>query len=313
MVKQGMKKELRWKARIQTELFGEILDRRVRDDSVKVAKGFEANFYAPQTPEEVRIKQSIDVYHARKTTEWEADVFKQKTRLAEAERKLSKKETKKALNERRIANYKVSWNLKRIAELKRTTPEPNDSRIFLFWYVPVLVAEGEEFVIKPMRYHCRPNGKPASIDKRYPGLYNARRDSLEQFWKGSFGTRHAVVILSSFYENVAQHRFEQRALRPGEKDATVILQYEPRPAAEMYVACIWDCWQSPGEPDLNSFAVITDDPPPEIAATGHDRCPIPLKAKNIESWLKPQGKSKDALYQLLDDRECPHYEHRLVA
>ena len=34
----------------------------------------------------------------------------------------------------------------------------------------------------PMRYHCRQNGKPASIDKQYDGLYNARRDNLDGYW-----------------------------------------------------------------------------------------------------------------------------------
>ena len=38
----------------------------------------------------------------------------------------------------------------------------------------------------------------------------------------------------------------------------------------MYVACLWSHWQE-GNEELDSFAAITDEPPPEIAAAGHDR------------------------------------------
>ena len=68
-----------------------------------------------------------------------------------------------------------------------------------------------------------------------------------------------------------------------------------------------------GEPDLLSFAAITDDPPPEIAAAGHDRCIIPIKAENVAAWLNPDPKYLTAQYAILDDRERPYYEHRLAA
>ena len=313
MVEQNVKSGLRWKARIQTDMFEQLFARRVQDDSIKIAKALEANFNELRTPQEERIKHSIDAYHASKTAEYEAEVFKQKKRLADAERSLKKKETKKAFEEQRIANNKVAWNLKRIADLKRQELEPNDSRIFPFWYAPVIVMDGEELVIKPMRYHCRLNGKPASYDARYPGLYNARRDNLEKYWKGVFGHRHAIAIVNSFFENVALHDFERRALREGEKESNVVLHFNPRPATEMFLACVWDCWQEQGQDDLYSFALITDDPPPEIAATGHNRCPIPLKPSNIKTWLSPERGNAESLQRLLDDRERPYYEHKLVA
>lgn len=313
MVKQGVKTGLRWKARVQTDRIEELFHRRVQDDTIKIAKAFEANFYDPQTPAEERIKRSIDEYHRLKTAAWEAEIFKQRKRLADAERKLRGKETRKALEDQRIATGKMTSLRQRIGDLNRTTLVPEDSRIFPFWHVPVLVMEGDEFVITPMRYHCRQHNKPASYDKRYPGLYNARRDSLEDFWKGLFGRQHAVLVMSGFFENVARHDYEKRALGPGEKKENLVLQFNPQPAAEMYVACLWDRWQSRGQPPLDSFAVITDNPPPEIAATGHDRCPIPLKADNVAKWLRPERQTKADLYALLDDRERFHYAHELAA
>ena len=313
MVKQGVKSGLRWKARIQTDRIEDLFQRRLHDDSIKIAKAFEANFDDPQTPVEQDIKRAIDAYHRRKTAEWEAEIFKQRKRLADAERKLKEKETKRALDGQRIAGNKVSWLRKRIADMNRTALVPGDSRIFPYWYAPVLTTAGDEFVISPMRYHLRPAGKPAWYDRRYPGLYNARRDNLEKFWKGSFARKHAVLIMSGFYENVARHDYEKRALRTGEKEENVVLHFNPRPAAEMYVACLWDCWQQRGQPDLYSFAVITDEPPPEVAATGHDRCPIPLKAENVARWLKPEAQTREDLFRLLDDRERYQYAHELAA
>ncbi|MFS8087355.1 MAG: hypothetical protein ACMG6H_17110, partial [Acidobacteriota bacterium] len=61
------------------------------------------------------------------------------------------------------------------------------------------------------------------------------------------------------------------------------------------------------------FAAITDDPPPEISAAGHDRVIIPIKAEHIDAWLNPDPNNLAALYAILDDRERPYYEHRMAA
>jgi putative SOS response-associated peptidase YedK len=315
MVEQRFKAWLRWKgARIETGLFEQLFRRRVEDDSVKIAKALEANFAAPRTPQEKRVKKHIDDFHARKTAEWEAEVFRQRRRLADAERALKTRQTRKALEDQRIAGRKIESNLKRIADLKRGEPVPDDFRIFPFWYAPVMVREGGDYVVKPMRYHCRLHGKPATTDTRYPGLYNARRDSLERYWKPVFGRQHAIVMISSFFENVARHEYEKRALQAGERETNLVLQFDPRPPTTMLLACLWDRWQAKGsEDELYSFAVITDEPLPEVAATGHNRCPIPLKAENVDAWLAPGSTDLAALYRLLDDRQPVHYEHRLAA
>lgn len=75
--------------------------------------------------------------------------------------------------------------------------------------------------------------------------------------------------------------------------------------------CLWSRWTGPGEA-LLSFAAITDAPPPEVAAAGHDRCIIPIKPEYVDAWLNPDGDLK-TLYAILDDRDRPYYEHRLAA
>lgn len=62
-----------------------------------------------------------------------------------------------------------------------------------------------------------------------------------------------------------------------------------------------------------SFAAVTDEPPPEVAATGHNRCLIPLREENLSRWLQPERMDKAELYAILHDRERPTYEHALAA
>jgi putative SOS response-associated peptidase YedK len=121
------------------------------------------------------------------------------------------------------------------------------------------------------------------------------------------------MIATRFFEHVKKHKLEQRELRPGEQEEDVVLEFKPSNGQVMLVACLWSHWTRPGEPDLVSCAAITDDPPPEVAAAGHDRCVIPIKPERLDEWLSP---SRDALkrsYDILDDRERPYYEHRLAA
>lgn len=58
---------------------------------------------------------------------------------------------------------------------------------------------------------------------------------------------------------------------------------------------------------------ITDEPPGEIRAAGHDRCIINLRPENIVAWLTPVGRSDDELQAMLSDRRTPYYEHEVMA
>jgi putative SOS response-associated peptidase YedK len=106
---------------------------------------------------------------------------------------------------------------------------------------------------------------------------------------------------------------EGRELQDGEKDESVVLEFRPNTGGEMLVACLRSHWKAPGEQDLFSFAAITDEPLPEVAAAGHDRCIVPIKPENIDAWLSPDPANLGALHAILDDRDRPYYEHRLAA
>lgn len=300
-------------AHLSIEQFYDIFWRRLKGEKIKVPKAVEAWFAQPQTEDERRIKALIDQYNAQQATRLEQELFKQRKRLADAERELAVKTTKAASEHKRIAGSKVEQILGWLADLRRTEPRDEDARIFPGHHAPVIVGEGGRRVIRLMRYQCRPAGRPALFDRRFPGTYNARRDNLEGFWKDLFGLRHGVMVVTSFYENVSRHKVEHRELREGESAENVVLQFKPQQREDMLVACLWSHWKSQGEPDLESFAAITDEPPQEVAAAGHDRCIVPLKPENVGDWLQPQHRDLGSMYALLDDRWRPYYEHRMAA
>lgn len=298
--------------RIDYDEVERLFFRRLDDQSLNISRGFEANFDDPATDQERRIKGAIDEHRSRVASKIEQDLFTQKTRLVNAERSLSTKETKKAREDVRIATSKIETLTGKLSNLRSSEPNEEDNRIFPFVYAGVIVKKDGRNLLTPMRYHCRPAGKPAFLDRQFPGLYNARRDNLEKFWGDQFGSRHAILVVESFYENVKRHTMEHRELGAGEKEENVVLQFKPEPAQTMYIACLWSHWTDPKEPDLRGFAAITDEPPADVAAAGHDRCIINLKPEHLEAWLTPQNHSTAELQAMLSDRAIPVFQHEIL-
>lgn len=305
----------RYGATLDIRAFVALYARRGKGASIKTTKAMDDAFLradASTTPELGAIAAHIQAWRAEQSATFEQLLFQQRKRLADAERTLRGKSTKKARDDQRIATAKIARARDRLADLRRPAPEDRDRRIFPGMYAPVMVMEQGRRTIKPMRYQCRPAGKPAAYDMRYPGTYNARRDNLEGFWKGQFGRSHGVIVCDAFYENVSRHKAEGRALADGETEQNVVLEFKPQPLQAMLIACLYSHWQSDDE-ELWSFAAITDEPPPEVAAAGHDRCIIPIQEKHFDSWLNPDQKNLVGLYAILDDQQRLYYEHRMAA
>jgi putative SOS response-associated peptidase YedK len=285
--------------------------RRLDDPSLIISRGFEANFDDPSTDQERRIKGAIDTHRSRLASKMEKDLFTQKTRLVNAERALKEKETKKAREDVRISTNKIEVLSTKLARLNSSEPDEEDNRIFPMVYAGVVIKKDGQSLLTPMRYFCRPAGKPAFYDRKFPGLYNARRDNLEKFWSEQFGSNHAIMVVESFYENVKRHTMEHRELATGEHEENVVLQFKPEPAQTMYIACLWSHWTDPQEPDVRGFAAITDEPPADVAAAGHDRCIINLKPEHVDAWLAPEKRSKKELQEILSDRAIPVFQHEI--
>jgi hypothetical protein len=100
------------------------------------------------------------------------------------------------------------------------------------------------------------------------------------------------MVISGFFENVPRHLHEHRELSPGEEPENIVLQFNPRPAAQMLVACVCDRWTGSNVPDSYSFVTFTDEPPEEGAATGHQSVGSaphlltlpPSELKTVDTW-----------------------------
>ncbi|HTV80277.1 MAG TPA: SOS response-associated peptidase family protein [Steroidobacteraceae bacterium] len=283
--------------------FHELMQRRLDDPSLRLPRGFDLEFLQAQTPEERAIRDLGDRYRSAQVGKLETEIFAQRKRLADAERKLALKPTKAAAESRRIATGKVQQLLGKLALLKDGRPHVDDYRIFPRSYAPVVVVRDGRKVLVPARYLLRQPGAAAAADDALGGNYNARRDNLTRFWRNQFGATHALLVIDSFFENVT-----------GSDGRNQVLHFVPRPLGRMLVACLFSEWTDgkSGE-KLLSFAAITDDPPPEVAAAGHDRMIVNLRPQNIDRWLTPAGRSVEELQAILSDRQSPYYEHSLAA
>ena len=282
------------------ELFWE---KRQDGDWAKLPKAMRAAFSHPRDEQERGLAHLVAEGDRELANALEAEMFAQKTRLAGAERTLaSAKPTKKAENDQRIATDKIGKAQRGLADLRRTDLVDRDSRIYPGQYAPVMIEKDGQRIVVPMRYQCRLPGWDAATERKYPGTYNARRDNLEKSWGKLFGHHHGIMVVNRFYENVD---------RDGKN---VVLEFVPDDHEPMLIACLWSFQKGrEGEADLFSFAAITDEPPPEVAAAGHDRCIVPIKAEHIDAWLSPDPANLASLYAILDDRARPYYEHRMAA
>lgn len=293
----------RYGAHIDIAVFYELYVRKRQGDKLKTPKAMDAAFQVGEGDLPRKIHDLVDEIHGQEIAAMEQELFKQAKRLADAVRTLQVKTTKKAQDDQRIATTKIEQLRGRLANLKRNEDRPSDHRIFPGMYAPVMVWEEGKRVIKPMRYQCRPAGKPEFYDRKFPGTYNARRDNLEGFWKPQFGHSHALIVADRFYENVET------------PEGNAVLEFVPRTGEPMLLACLWSAWSDPSgsEPGLLSFAAITDEPEEEVAAAGHDRTIINIKPEHIDAWLNPEPGNLAALYAIFDDKQHPYYEHRRAA
>ena len=246
----------------------------------------------------------------------EEEINAQSDRLADAEVVLAgPRPTKKAENDRRIASKKIEAARAKLAQVTDRTAGAEYARIWPGGVTPVLIrdhATGERRVV-PMRYRCRLPGWDDAKERAKPGTYNARMDSLTTVWRKLWGYNHGVMVARRFFESVSLHRLQQRELAPGERDLSVELEFRPEPEQDMLLACLWRYVEATDdEPGFYSVAAITRDPPPEVAAAGHDRMVIPIKPENLDAWLDPLPGRLADMMAILQDPIDAYYEHQVV-
>lgn len=270
----------------------------------KTPKAMDDGFHGARTPRGQDIVAMIQQWHALEQADLEQELQRQHERRAIAAAALACRPTQKARNELRVAGNRIERAHARLEDLQRSQLLPRDSRIFPGLHAPVMVAENGQRLLRPMRYQCRLPDKDARSDVLYPGTYNARRESLEGYWRGAFGHRHGVVVVNAFYEHVPRRAYAPAA----NEDGDVVLEFRPQPQRDLLLACLWADWEGP-EGRLLSFATITDTPSADVAAAGHDRGVVPIREEHLDAWLNPDPADLQAQYRILDDRQDIRYQY----
>src|SRR5687767_12764331 len=86
---------LTYKARVQIDMYENYMLRRLDGEDIKVALGFDYEWIkSAETPGEKKVAKLIKECHKQQIGEFETEIFKQKKRLNEAEKKLAVKTTK---------------------------------------------------------------------------------------------------------------------------------------------------------------------------------------------------------------------------
>lgn len=180
--------------------------------------------------------------------------------------------------------------------------DKGSGRIFPGYYAPAIIAGKSGREVQLMRYHILPKSGQELPTFKY-NLFNARRDRLlaSKIWRPLFGHQHAILPFYRFYENVDDGF-----------GGNQVIYFETGEHELMWSAAIYEKVKIK-EGFMASLAAITDEPPPEVLAAGHDRCPIFLQESLFDQWLLPDKLSSQELLALLDAKTPVHFVHHPAA
>lgn len=107
-------------------------------------------------------------------------------------------------------------------------------------------------------------------------MINARAETVHEkpSFRAAFRQRRCLILADGFYE---WKRLERQ------KQPYFIGMQDGRPFA---LAGLWERWQQPGAPPIDSCTIITTEPN-ELLAPIHDRMPVILDESAYDEWLDP--------------------------
>lgn len=140
---------------------------------------------------------------------------------------------------------------------------------------PVIVKQDGRIQVKEMSFSLVPSWSKDSKIKF--ATHNARLDTItdKPTWKIPFQRSHCLVPIKDFVEPIYENQFAGNMVKFSEVNDRLL-----------FAAGIHDTWvdRTTGEA-LESFAIVTHNPPSFIFDIGHDRCPIFLNPDSQMDWL----------------------------
>jgi putative SOS response-associated peptidase YedK len=296
LVKSSLKRvSSEFNALVNLQSFEELFRARLANPSLKIPFGLDRYFVLSQDPAEARFAGLIREFHALEREKAIAGVLACEEEMLALEGAKASAARQKKMGV--LARRKEKLQKKTALDFDRL--DPLDDRIFPLYFAPVIAVKNGQREIVTMRYRVQ-NSDGTEVPPQY-NVFNARRDSLitARTWAPLFGKTHALFPFERFFEWVD---------RDGKKQE---IYFAPDNRSSMWAASLYCEPRAPGH--FASFAMVTDDPPLEVAEAGHDRCPIFLAAGQLSSWLDPQKTSCEQLLLLLQNREKTRYLHGLSA
>ena len=282
------------------------------------------NFANFKSKIEDKIWSEILKYCPVKIQKLNKEIKSLQTEVIELEDRIKKFGHDRDKNFYEMRNRSIEKNLSKIKNIEQediTQTVEEDSRIYSNWFVPCVAKSEKEGknIILPLRYRIRPSGSQKETPTKY-NLYNARTDrfSSRDNWKRLFMKRHAAVLIKGFYEQVPipveiqlyKNRHAEnwpKKLKHARYFREVI--FKPQNNKFLWAPAFWDSCLIPEKNyRINSFAILTQDSPPDILNQGHDRSPVfPKKdIQLIKDWLSPSDFKEDYYYELFknNEQEC---------
>jgi putative SOS response-associated peptidase YedK len=166
-----------------------------------------------------------------------------------------------------------------------------DERIVPYKLAPVVISDGKNNVMKLMNFSLIPAW--SKEPKAKFATHNARLDTIieKPTWKRPFIGQRALVPITSFIEPIYENEFAGNMVDFSDKERPLL-----------FAAAIYDEWHNKQTGEvIESFAIITDDPPKYVAEIGHDRCPVFVTEDIFKEWLEPIKKDPQVLVDMLNE------------
>ena len=194
------------------------------------------------------------------------------------------------------AQFGIDNHFTLLAELYNVKPSMQLSQMSGGRYLPyskapvIMAGESEPLVMKLMNFSLVPSW--SKTPKVKFATHNARLETIAEkpTWKKPFVSQRCLVPMTYFVEPIYEGPHAGYMVKFFEKAKDV-----------MTAAGIWDQWmdKETGEV-LESFSIITDEPPEFIERMGHDRCPVFLKKEAFKDWVDPNTKKATELKEILN-------------
>ena len=184
-------------------------------------------------------------------------------------------------------------------KIKKLSLDTNDfsfnHRILPHSKSPVLIKNENKLAIISMNFSLIPWW---SKDKKPKfATHNARLETIKEkpTWKNIFGKKHCLVPMTSFIEPIYEGEYAGNMVKFNLNDC-------------IFVPALFDTWTDKGTGEIiDSFAILTSEPPPFVAQSAHDRSPLFLDQEEILQWLEINGKNNEYFYKILNQQKLPDF------